>query len=429
MKKYENLSGFLELKPNEQATFDKIKNLIKNAHLKNGFKTYDAPLMFREDALLAKSGGETNKQVYRLEKGDAKLAIRFDLTVPLALFVANNERELAFPLKISQINKVYRGEKTQKGRLREFYQCDADVIARGTLPLEYDAECVALVDAIYGELFAGENGGKPKAEFVIRVANRKLLNGFLASLGLEAANALKVRGVIDDAEKISVADFEKELEKCGVSKAQFQSIKDFIELKGDAKTVFTKLGQLKIETADFATGLAELKTVMQNLELRKVKNVIVDLAIVRGLDYYTGTVFETNIIGYENYGSIMSGGRYDNLVANYSDAKFEGVGASIGLSRLYEVLIATKLIEVEPNGVDLLFIPLGDDDASRQKSYAFCFENAAKEQAKGKTTDILFSDRSLSKKMEYAAKSGARTVAVIGETELKNNKYETKPLK
>lgn len=421
MKKYEDLAGFLSLKPNEQAEFDRIKNLIQKAHLKSGFKTYDAPLMFREDALLAKSGGDTNKQVYRLEKGDTKLAVRFDLTVPLALFVANSERELAFPLKVSQINKVYRGEKTQKGRLREFYQCDADVIARGALPLEYDAECVALVDTIYSELFKG------KAEFVIRVANRKLLNGFLESLGL-GENALKVRKVIDDAEKISVSDFEKELVKCNVDKDQFEKVKTFIQLKGDAKTVIPALEKLNITTDDFQSGMDELKAVMQNLALRGTKNVIIDLAIVRGLDYYTGTVFETNIIGYENYGSIMSGGRYDNLVANYSDAKFEGVGASIGLSRLYEVLVATKLIEAKPNGVDLLFIPIGNDDTSLQKAYKFCFENALKEQSAGKTTDILFSNRSLSKKMDFAAKSGAKNVAVIGDTEVEQNKYTIKPI-
>ena len=415
MKKYEDLAGFLSLKPNEQAEFDRLKRVIQTAHLQSGFKTYDAPLMFREDALLAKSGGDTNKQVYRLEKGDAKLAIRFDLTVPLALFVANNERQLAFPLKISQINKVYRGEKTQKGRLREFYQCDADVIARGKLPLEYDAECIALVDTIYGELFHG------KAEFVIRVANRKLLSGFLESLDL-SENALKVRKVIDDAEKISAADFENELKKCGVSPQQFGQIANFIKLKGDARGVFAALEKLGITTSDFITGLAELKTVLQNLKLRKVKNVILDLAIVRGLDYYTGTVFETNIVGRESYGSIMSGGRYDNLVANYSDAKFEGVGASIGLSRLYEVLVETGLSQITPCGVDLLFVPIDE------QAYAFALASSKKEQAKGKTTDILFSDRSLSKKLEYAAKSGAKHVAVIGEAETKSKTYTIKPL-
>jgi histidyl-tRNA synthetase len=416
MKKYEDLAGFLSLKPNEQAEFDRIKNLIQRAHLQNGFKTYDAPLMFREDALLAKSGGDTSKQVYRLEKGDAKLAVRFDLTVPLALFVANNERELAFPLKVSQINKVYRGEKTQKGRLREFYQCDADVIARGKLPLEYDAECIALIDTIYGELFKG------KAEFIIRVANRKLLSGFLESLGL-GDSALAVRKVIDDAEKISEQEFEAELKKCGVSKDQFDQIASFIQLKGTPKSIFAKLDALKITTADFTAGLAELKSVMQNLEIRGTKNVVVDLAIVRGLDYYTGTVFETNIVGFENYGSIMSGGRYDNLVANYSNQQFEGVGASIGLSRLYEVLIETGLIRIQPSGVDLLFIPIDET------AYDFCMKSATREQQNGKTTDILFSDRSLSKKMEYAVKSGAKSVAVIGETEIAQNKYQTKSIK
>ncbi|MDR0980030.1 MAG: histidine--tRNA ligase [Candidatus Nomurabacteria bacterium] len=419
MKKYEELSGFLSLKPNEQAEFDRLKQIIKNAHLKNGFKTYDAPLMFREDALLAKSGGDTNKQVYRLEKGDAKLAIRFDLTVPLALFVANNERELAFPLKISQINKVYRGEKTQKGRLREFYQCDADVIARGDLPLEYDAECIALADTICSELLTD------RADFTIRVANRRLLNGFLESLGLTTENALRVRAVIDDAEKISAADFAKELEKCGTTNEQFQKIKDFIELKGDNQAVLASLSALNITTDEFAAGLAELKTVMQNLALRGVKNAQIDLAIVRGLDYYTGTVFETNISGFENYGSIMSGGRYDNLVANYSDAKFEGVGASIGLSRLYEVLVATKITEIKPSGVDILFVPITND----AKTYEFCFTQATKEQKSGRTTDILFSDRSLSKKLEYAAKSAAKSAAVIGETELASGKYTAKPLR
>jgi histidyl-tRNA synthetase len=416
MKKYEDLSGFLSLQPNQQAEFDRIKALIQRAHLAGGFKTYDAPLMFREDALLAKSGGETNKQVYRLEKGDAKLAIRFDLTVPLALFVANNERELAFPLKVSQINKVYRGEKTQKGRLREFYQCDADVIARGALPLEYDAECIALVDTIYSELFAA------KVDFVIRVANRKLLSGFLESLGL-GENALAVRNIIDDVEKVSPADFAQKLEKCGVDRQRFDQLSDFIATKGDMQTVFAKLEQLNIQTADFVTGFNELKAVMRNLALRGTKNVIIDLAIVRGLDYYTGTVFETNIIGYENYGSIMSGGRYDNLVANYSEQQFEGVGASIGLSRLYEVLVETGLTEIRPSGVDILFIPL---DAT---AYEFCLTESRQAQTSGRTTDILFSDRSLSKKLEYAAKSGAHQVAVIGEAEIISGKYETKTIK
>ncbi|MCL2371436.1 histidine--tRNA ligase [Candidatus Saccharibacteria bacterium] len=413
MKKYEDLSGFLNLKPNEQAEFDRIKRVIQNAHLRSGFKTYDAPLMFREDALLAKSGGDTNKQVYRLEKGDTKLAIRFDLTVPLALFIASNERELAFPLKVSQINKAYRGEKTQKGRLREFYQCDADVIARGKLPLEYDAECIALIDTIYSELFQGN------AKFTIRVANRKLLSGFLESLGL-GEDALQVRKIIDDVEKISPEDFQKKLAECGVNEEQFAQITNFIELKGSAQDVFAKLETLNITTEDFTTGLGELVAVMQNLELRQTQNVIVDLAIVRGLDYYTGTVFETNIVNYENYGSIMSGGRYDNLVANYSDEKFEGVGASIGLSRLYEVLVETELVEVKPSGVDLLFIPID------QNAYEFCVNESKKLQSEGKTTDILFSDRALSKKLEYASKSGAYQVAIIGENEINSGNYETK---
>ncbi|MCL2038372.1 histidine--tRNA ligase [Candidatus Saccharibacteria bacterium] len=424
MKQYQELAGFLSLRPNQQTEFDRIKHLIQAAHLQSGFRTYDAPLIYRADALLAKSGGETDKQVYQLEKGDAKLALRFDLTVPLALFVAGNQRELAFPLKISQINKVYRGEKTGKGRLREFYQCDADVIARGTLPLEYDAECIALVDTIYSQLFAG------RAEFVIRLANRKLLTGFLESLGL-GESALKVRKVIDDAEKISAADFQAELQKYGVSAGQFDQIKNFIELRGDADSVFAKLDQLDITTPDFLTGIAELKTLTSNLQTRQVKNVILDLAIVRGLDYYTGTVFETNIKGSESYGSIMSGGRYDNLVSNYSSEKFEGVGASIGLSRLYQVLVELGLIQPEAQtrlGVDLLFLPIGDDPAAYQAASAFAIASAKLAQASGQTTDILFADRSLSKKMEYANKSGAKNVAVIGDQEVQSQTYQVKPL-
>ena len=285
------LSGFMELLPNEQILFDQIKEKIEDTYKKYGFLPLDTPIIELSDVLLAKAGGETEKQIYRFNKGDNDLSLRFDLTVPLSKYVAKNYGNLSFPFRRYQIGKVYRGERTQKGRFREFYQCDIDIIGDGELDLINDAELPSVIYTIFK--------GLGFDDFTIRVNNRKILNGLFESLG-QKENAVEVLRIIDKIDKIGKEAVVEELSKLGISKDAIDNIISFIEIDGTSDEKLDKLKQLGIQNETFTKGVEELEYVIKNMRLFGIPetNFKVDLTIARGLDYYTGTVYETFLNEY-----------------------------------------------------------------------------------------------------------------------------------
>ena len=285
------LSGFMELLPNEQILFNQIKETIENTYKKFGFLPLDTPIIELSEVLLAKAGGETEKQIYRFNKGDTDLSLRFDLTVPLSKYVAKNYGNLSFPFRRYQIGKVYRGERTQKGRFREFYQCDIDVIGDGELDLINDAELPSVIYTIFKEL-GFDN-------FTIRINNRKVLNGLFEELG-QKENAVEILRIIDKIDKIGKEAVIEELQKLGVEETAISKIVEFIEIEGNTDDKIQKLKDLKIENETFTKGVEELEFVVKNIRLFGIpeKNFMVDLTIARGLDYYTGTVYETFLNDY-----------------------------------------------------------------------------------------------------------------------------------
>lgn len=407
------LSGFMELSPEDQLEFDRIKRVILNEHLDHGFCPVDVPLIYRKEVLLAKAGGETEKQIYQLKKGDNDLALRFDLTVPLAAYVTEKQQDLTFPFKVSQINKVYRGERPQKGRYREFYQCDADVIGRGELDIAHDAEVISVIYGVYKKLDFGE--------FTIRVSNRKLLTGFLDGLDVGDRTGA-VMAVIDRAEKVSEDEFRAGLVELGLGDEQVDKVLRFTKISGGNDEIVSGLGELGVENELFGRGLDELVSVMDLLGKMGVKDSVkIDLMIVRGLDYYTGTVFETLLNDYPEVGSIGSGGRYENLASNYSNEKFPGVGASIGLTRMFAAL---KEIGVVKSGsktvVDVMIVPF----ASEQ--FEYCYELADRLRAVGKRVDVVLMEAKIGKKLAYADKMGVKDVIVVGEDEVGSGRVAVK---
>ncbi|MCL2445002.1 histidine--tRNA ligase [Candidatus Saccharibacteria bacterium] len=406
------LSGFMQLLPEDQIEFDRIKQVILNAHHRNGFLSIETPIVHRQELLFAKAGSDTEKQIYQLEKGDHKLALRFDLTVPLAAYVAENQSYLNFPFKASNIGKVYRGERSQRGRYREFYQCDADVIARGELDIAYDAEIIGLIHEIYSEL----NFGK----FTLRVSNRKLLNGFLNSLGL-GEKSIEVSRIIDDAEKISEQEFVQKLQDLKVAQKTIDHITQFINIKGESTEIIAQLRDLKITDEQFLTGLSELQTVMSLLAAKNVTTAKIDLMIVRGLDYYTGTVYETILNDHPNVGSVSSGGRYDNLTSTFSNETFQGVGGSIGLTRLFSVLKEIGIIKSENTApADLLVIPMSPDQ------FPFCYKLATDLRSQNLKIDTYLASGKVAKKLSFADKSHIPYTIVVGENEVETNRLHVK---
>ena len=322
------LPGFMELLPNEQILFEQMKQKIEKTYQKFGFLPLDTPILELSEILLAKAGGETEKQIYSFKKGDTDIAMRFDLTVPLAKYVAKNYGNLSFPFRRYQIGKVYRGEKAQKGRFREFYQCDIDIIGDGELSTINDAEIPSVIYNLIKELGFDD--------FTIRINNRKILNGLFEYIN-QKDNSVEILRIIDKIEKIGKDAVIEELEKIGVSKEATEKIISFIEIEGTTDEKLQKLQDLNIKNEIFETGLKELTEVVHYIRMFGVPdtNFKVDLTIARGLDYYTGTVYETFLNNYRELGSICSGGRYENLAEYYTDKKLPGVGISIGLTRLF----------------------------------------------------------------------------------------------
>ena len=407
------LAGFMELLPEEQILFEQIKNTIEKTYQKFGFLPLDTPIIELSEVLLAKAGGETEKQIYRFQKGDTDLSLRFDLTVPLAKFVAKNYGNLSFPCRRYQIGKVYRGEKAQKGRFREFYQCDIDIIGDGELSTINDAEIPSVIYNLIKELGFDD--------FTIRINNRKILNGLFEYIN-QKDNSVEILRIIDKIEKIGKDAVIEELEKIGVSKEATEKIIGFIEIEGTTDEKLQKLQDLNIKNEIFETGLKELTEVVHYIRMFGVPdtNFKVDLTIARGLDYYTGTVYETFLNNYRELGSICSGGRYENLAEYYTDKKLPGVGISIGLTRLFYKLNELGLIKAEKTSMsDALVIPMVED-----LSKPIMLANSLRE--KDINTEIYLNDKKLKAKLKYADKLQIPYVIIIGEDEINSGVVSVK---
>lgn len=398
------LPGFMELMPQDQILFDKMKNTIESVYSSYGFYPLDTPIIELSSVLLAKAGGETEKQIYRFNKGDNDLSLRFDLTVPLAKYVASRSNELIFPFKRYQIGKVYRGERPQKGRFREFYQCDIDVIGSETLSILYDAEIPSIIYDLFKKLNIGD--------FTIRINNRKILTGFFNSLELNS-KVTDILRIIDKIEKIGEDEVKSELSLLDIDSDKVSKIIDFIRISGDAFTKIERLKNLGITDEVYNEGVNELETVINNIKARGLDSNFydVDLTIARGLDYYTGTVYETILKDYPSIGSVCSGGRYENLATYYTDKKLPGVGISIGLTRLFYQLKEAGVIKTTDSSVaDITILPMTEN-----YEYVYKFSNLLKRFGVRVDTAFLGKFKQL---MRYADKQKTPYVLIIGDDEI-----------
>ena len=410
------LAGFMELLPNEQILFNQMKEKIEKAYKKFGFLPLDTPVIELAEVLLAKAGGETEKQIYRFQKGDTDLALRFDLTVPLAKYVAKNYGNLSFPFRRYQIGKVYRGERAQKGRYREFYQCDIDIIGDGELDLINDAEIPAIIYTIFRELGF--------EDFTIKINNRRILNGLFESVE-QKENAVEILRIIDKIEKIGKEAVIEEFKKLGLQEKQINNIINFIEIEGTSDEKIEKLENLGIQNETYLRGVEELKTVVKNVRVFGVPdtNFKVDLTIARGLDYYTGTVYETFLNDYREIGSVCSGGRYENLAEYYTNKSLPGVGVSIGLTRLFYKLNELNIIKADRKSVaDILIIPMVENLEEPIKL-------ATKLRNTGVNTEIYLNNKKLKAKFKYADKLEIPYVIVLGEDEINAKEITLKDMK
>lgn len=401
------LSGFMELNPAPQVQMETMMDVLRKTYALYGFTPLDTPVIESSEVLLAKGGGETEKQIYRFQKGDADLSLRFDLTVPLAKYVALHYNELSFPFRRFQIGKVYRGERAQRGRFREFYQADIDVIGDGKLDIINEAEIPSIIYKTFSAL-----GLK---RFRICVNNRKILNGFYAMLGL-TEQAPEIMRTVDKLDKIGAEKVFKILTgDVSVSPKNAHEILNFIQISGSDQQVLHELDAYKGRNPVFDSGLEELTTVVRYLSAFGVpeENFAVDLTIARGLDYYTGTVYETTLLDYPEIGSVCSGGRYDNLAEYYTEKQLPGVGISIGLTRLFYVLGEQKLLNPDLNTApaDVLILPMTDD-----LSHAVALATLLREN--GVRTQLHCEQKKFKQKISYADKLGIPYVIFLGEDEI-----------
>ena len=412
------LSGFMELLPGKQSQFERMLAVLRDTYSSYGFAALDTPVIEDAQILLAKGGGETEKQIYRFQKGDSDLALRFDLTVPLAKYVALHCNELAFPFRRYQISKVYRGERAQRGRFREFYQADIDIIGDGKLDILNEAE----IPAIIYKVFKGFGLNR----FQIRVNNRKILSGFYAMQGL-AEKSGDIMRTVDKLDKIGAEKVKAILlETCGLTDEQADEILKFIAIQGTNAEVLASLEDYAGKNEVFDAGLAELKAVTVNLAAFGVpeSNFAVDLTIARGLDYYTGTVYETTLLDYPEIGSVCSGGRYDNLAGYYIDKALPGVGISIGLTRLFYVLDEQGLLnpELPTAPCDALVLPMLDNPGP-----AIALAEALR--SAGLRVQFYGEQKKFKQKMAYADKIGVPFAVLLGEDELAQGKCAVKNMR
>ena len=410
------LPGFMELLPADQILFNDMYDKIRSVYESFGFLPLDTPTIELSEVLLAKAGGETEKQIYRFQKGDNDLSLRFDLTVPLARYVAAHYNDLVFPFKRYQMSKVFRGERPQKGRFREFYQCDIDIIGNEELSILYDAEMPAVIYHVFKKLGIGD--------FTIRLNNRKVLGGFFSSLGL-SDKIEEILRTIDKIEKIGKEKVVAELIAAGVPEEQTETIIGFITISGDRKETVAKLRALGVENETFANGVDELETVTEAMITFGMpeENFRIDLSIARGLDYYTGTVYETTINGHPEFGSVCSGGRYDNLTGYYTDKKLPGIGISIGLTRLFSQLRDNGLIAPKSGTIsEVLVVPMDKETVPYAVSVAAKFREA------DIPCDVYYGEKGMKQKMKYAGKCGFPYAAVIGANEMESGTLALKDL-
>lgn len=411
------LPGFMELNPNDQVKFNQMRETIQRSYERFGFLPLDTPIIEYSEVLLAKAGGETEKQIYRFNKGDSDLSLRFDLTVPLAKYVAANYNELAFPFKRYQIGKVYRGEKAQKGRYREFYQCDIDIIGDGSLSIINDAQIPSIIYNTFTQL-GFDN-------FTICINNRKILNGLFSGLGLSDLSTDILR-IIDKIEKIGADAVKGELDTLGVSENSIKTILEFVLIDGSVDEKLSKLKNFNVTNELFIEGVDELSEVIKYIRILGVPEgfFTIDLKIARGLDYYTGTVYETFLNDYRKIGSVCSGGRFDNLAEYYTDKKLPGVGISIGLTRLFYQLSQVNAVKATRTSVsDVLIIPMSNEDVEE------CLSVASRLREENINTDLFLENTKMKKKMKYADKWNIPYVIIVGEEERKSGLYSLKTMK
>ena len=401
------LPGFMELLPQEQVLFNQMKEKIQKTYEKFGFLPIDTPVIESTEVLLAKAGGETEKQLYSFTKGDSNLTLRFDLTVPLAKYVAIHSNELSFPFRRYQIGKVYRGERAQRGRFREFYQCDIDVIGDGELNIINDAEIPSIMYTVFKELGL-EN-------FTIRINNRKILNGLFESINAKDV-AVDIMRIIDKIEKIGEEKVKQELKELNIPEESVEQVIKFIRINGTTDEKLQELENLNINNETYLEGVKELKDVIKYIRAFRVPEpcFTVDVSIARGLDYYTGTVYETFLNDYKSIGSICSGGRYNNLSEYYTDKKLPGVGMSIGLTRLFFILNDMNLIKVQRKSISKVLVVSMVPDLSQ------AIETANTLREAGINTEVYFDDKKIKAKFKYADKLKIPYVIVIGEDEIKS---------
>ncbi|WP_071026476.1 histidine--tRNA ligase [Peptoniphilus raoultii] len=406
------LPGFMELLPKEQILFNEMKDIIRKNFERAGFLPIDTPVIEKSEVLLAKGGGETEKQIYRFTKGDTDMSLRFDLTVPLARYTVEHFSDLSFPFKRYAIGKVYRGEKAQKGRFREFYQCDIDTIGNGELSIANDAEFPVVIYHTFKDLGFDS--------FIIHINNRRILKGFFSSLNIE--DSTDVLRAVDKIDKIGPCAVKEEIVTSGANPDVADKILKFIKIDGTNEEILKALEDLKIEDEIFKRGLDELSKVISYIKAYNIdeKNYKIDLKIARGLDYYTGTVYETTLNDYPKIGSVCSGGRYDNLASYYTEKSLPGVGISIGLSRLFYQLSQAKIISAEDKSlIDLLIIPMDEYLEEGIKLLA-------KLREKNVRASVYTEDAKFGKKFKYADQLKVPYVLVLGENEVKTEKYSIK---
>ena len=411
------LSGFMELLPGPQTQLEAMMEILRRTYSLYGFTPLDTPAIESADVLLAKGGGETEKQIYRFQKGDSDLALRFDLTVPLAKYVALHYGELSFPFRRYQIGKVYRGERAQRGRFREFYQADIDVIGDGKLDISNEAEIPSIIYKTFSQMGL--------RRFQIRVNNRKILNGFYAMLGLSEQSGDIMR-TVDKLDKIGAEKVRTLLvEECGLAEERADEILRFIAIRGTNAEVLTALEGYRGRNEVFDLGLDELTAVVKYLGAFGVpeENFAVDLTIARGLDYYTGTVYETTLLDHPEIGSVCSGGRYDNLAEYYTDRALPGVGISIGLTRLFYVLGEQGMLNPARNTApaDVLVLPMTDDLTQAVRT-ATLLRDA------GIRTQLYCEQKKFKAKIQYADKLSIPYVLFLGEDEIASGTASVKCL-
>ena len=403
------LQGFWELMPKQQIYFSSLLNKLENVFQQNCFVPLDTPVLEYSETLLAKSGGDTDKEVYRFTKGSTDMCMRYDLTVPLARFVSMHKEELSFPFKRYQIGKVYRGERPQKGRFREFYQCDADIIGNESLSLIADAECVNLLEKCFNAL---------NLEVEIHLSNRKILSGFIAEIKKEdKSNEILI--VLDKLAKIPLSQAQAQLSELGLSTSESEKIINLAKTAGNIKEINQKLSNFCLNSL-FQEGLSELNEVAKTLSLFNSKTVTFDLSIIRGHNYYTGTVFEAFLKNKQNLGAVGGGGRFENLCSYFSDKAMPGVGMSIGITRLFDLLMEQDYFDLsKTNDIDCAIITFDETFDEGLKLVTSLRE-------KGIKAETFYENKTFKSKMKEANRRQVKYVIIVGEDEIKTKEYTLK---